>query len=357
MLYADEEIPDQMTEDEIKEEMDARWKETISSPDHPMYAALTNAYLENYIDPDTETELREMTASIKATFREMLQKEDWLSKETRDAAIKKLDAMTFTVGSPEEPIDTSYLAVDPTMSLLETMTDLTPRYKSHVLSVNGKLIRDGEVCRYDIVPWFDALEVNAANYIVLNHFYIAPGVMNEYFFSSDMPYEKKLGIMGAVIGHEITHGFDPDGSMYDETGSPIAGDYGFFTPEDAAVFQEKVDKVISYCDSFQFVPFSPLPGEIVRGEVVADMGGMKICLQLGKETEGFDYAEFFSSFAQLWREQTTLGLEEYYVYDEHPCSCFRVNATVQQFEEFYQTFGVKEGDKMYLAPEDRVAIW
>ena len=93
------------------------------------------------------------------------------------------------------------------------------------------------------------------------------------------------------------------------------------------------------------------------GEVAADMGAMKIGLHLAKKMEGFDYEEYFKAYARLWKQQTTLETEESRVMNEHPYSVFRANATVQQFDEFYQTFGVKEGDKMYLAPEERVAIW
>ena len=357
MLSADEDDTDRLADDEIKDTLNKNWEETINTPDCLMFAALVNAYIENFLDPDTEAELREMTASIKAGFREILEEEDWLSKETKAAALKKLDAMTFTVGSPEEPIDTSHLEIDPTLSLLDTEVSLSSRYKLHTLSASGKLIKDGEVCRYDLISWFNPLVVNAGNYFQMNHFYIPPGVMTETLFDKDMSYEKKLGGLGSIIGHEITHGYDPSGSIYDENGDPIDGDCGFFTPEDASVYQAKVDKVVSYCNRFQFVPASPLLGDIVKGEVVADMGGIKIGLHLAKKTEGFDYEEYFKSYAWLWEQQTTLEAEESNVMNEHPRGVFRVNATVQQFDEFYQTFGVKEGDKMYLAPEERVAIW
>ena len=357
MLSAEGDDPDQLTEDEIRDTLNKNWEDTISSPYCCMFAALVNAYLDNYLDPDTIAELREMTASIKAGFREILEEEDWLSKETKAAALKKLDAMTFTVGYPSEPIDSSHLAIDPTQSLLDTTLGLTSRYKLHSLSANGKLFKDGEVCRYDLVPWFSPLKVNAINYLQMNHFYIFPGVMTKDLFDKDMSYEEKLGGFCSIIGHEITHGYDPEGSMFDENGDRIEGDCGFFTPEDAAVYQTKVDKVVAYCNRFQFIPASPLLGDIVVGEVAADMGAMKIGLHLAKKTEGFDYEEYFKAYARLWKEQTTLEAEESRVMNVHPYSVFRANATVQQFDEFYQTFGVKEGDKMYLAPEERVAIW
>ena len=132
----------------------------------------------------------------------------------------------------------------------------------------------------------------------------------------------------------------------------------WWTESDAEAFADRVSAVSDYVSSITLTPDRTMDPSIVINEVIADMGGMALALDLAANIEGFDYAEMFREYADLWSATYTQSYDDMYLSsDEHPPNCARVNMTVQQFQEFMDAFGVSEGDGMYLPPEDRVAIW
>ena len=175
-----------------------------------------------------------------------------------------------------------------------------------------------------------------------------------------MPKEEKLGKLGEIIGRELTHGFDPLGIRYDKNGNLVATDddpSGWLPEEDFAAFQVRAKKVADYFDRIRPFPYDACDGASVQGEAIADIGGLAIVLKIAEGIPGFDYDAYFRSHSQLWRMQTTLGKERGEIHNEHPLRYLRINTVVQQFDEFYETYGIAEGDGMYLAPEDRISVW
>ena len=158
-----------------------------------------------------------------------------------------------------------------------------------------------------------------------------------------------------MIGHEISHAFDSNGAQYDENGSL----HNWWTDEDRAAFGERVSKVADYFG--KIVPFddgTPNNGKLIQTEATADMGGIKCMLMMAKKIDGFDYDKFFRAYAHMWQRMDSLQMcERLATADTHPLSYQRVNVTLQQFDEFLETYDIKEGDGMYLAPEDRIAVW
>ncbi|MBQ2223702.1 MAG: M13 family peptidase, partial [Oscillospiraceae bacterium] len=126
---------------------------------------------------------------------------------------------------------------------------------------------------------------------------------------------------------------------------------------DYKAFGERAQKVVEYFDAIRPFPYDSCSGAAVQGEAIADIGGLSIALKIAEGINGFDYDAFFRSHAQLWRLQTTLDNERTAIYNEHPLCHLRINTVVQQFDEFYETYGVSEGDGMYLPPESRIAVW
>ena len=157
-----------------------------------------------------------------------------------------------------------------------------------------------------------------------------------------------------VIAHEISHAFDDNGANYDAEGRLN----NWWEPEDAAAFQARAEKLAAYYDGYEPYPGGTYSGARVQSEAIADMASMKCMLAIAAETEGFDYDAFFRQYATVWRtKMLRSALTVTLATDPHPLGCLRTNVTVQQFEEFYETYGVKPGDGMYLAPEERVSVW
>ena len=187
-----------------------------------------------------------------------------------------------------------------------------------------------------------------------NSINIFAGILNGEYYNEGMSYEQMLGGIGFTIGHEISHAFDTNGSQYDKDGAVS----NWWTEEDFAAYRERVDKLAAWYDGF--IPFegAEYHGEDVQTEVCSDMASMKCMLAIAAEKEDFDYDAFFRQFAANWRDQSTLAsLENKIQIDSHPMHYMRINATLAQFDEFLNFYGITEGDGMYIAPEDRVAVW
>ena len=271
----------------------------------------------------------------------------------------KLDAMTFSVLKPDQLIDSSYLAVDREASFLDNYAHILVNSIRHNCSFAGTVRVPGD-WRYDIRPEIATTTENAFYYGSFNQFFILSGFVNEATYRKDMPVEEKLGRLGEVIGHELTHGFDPQGIQYDQHGNKVVTDdnpYGWLPEEDYKAFMERAKRIAEYFSTIKPFPYAACDGEMVWGEAAADIGGMAIGLKIAEKYQDFDYDLYFRSHAALWRMQSTINTERYDVFNEHPLRYLRINTVVQQFDEFLDTYGIQEGDLMYLKPEDRINLW
>ena len=157
-----------------------------------------------------------------------------------------------------------------------------------------------------------------------------------------------------VYEHEISHAFDSSGSQYDKDGNLN----NWWTDEDRKAFEEKTAKVAAYFSTIEAVPGGYVNGEMTVGEAVADLGGMAVMLEAASHIDGFDYDAFFRNNAAVWKKQMSDELaRSKLLTDVHPPGHVRTNANIQQFDEFYETYDVKPGDGMYLAPENRLSVW
>ena len=306
-------------------------------------------YVRQYLDESVREEIRQICEDVIDTYREMLAKTDWLSAETREAAQNKLDAIAIHAVYPDKWEDYSIYSVNEDGDILTARLDRAAADKQRdVGRMNGSVDKElwGDI---------DIIETNAYYEPKDNSINIIPGFFCDVTYRSDMSIEEKYGALGGVIGHEISHAFDSGGAQYD-----AAGNFNnWWTPEDKAAFDERTGKVIAYFD--KIVPFddgTPNSGKLVNTEATADMGGIKCVLLMAEKIDGFDYDKFFRAYARMWQRMDTLQMCEWLATsDSHPLSYQRINVTLQQFDEFLDTYGIKEGDGMYLAPEDRVLIW
>lgn len=197
-------------------------------------------------------------------------------------------------------------------------------------------------------------DVNAYYYPLDNSINIPAGILGGIFYRDQMSREEKLGHVGIIVAHEMSHAFDTSGRQYDEHGNLR----NWWTEEDYIKFHERAQKLVDYYNGFEPISGYPINGAMIDTEAIADLTGVKCMLRIAADDENFDYDRFFRTLAANWRTLTTLETEAYSIeQDSHPLAYLRTNAVVVQFEEFHKTYGTKEGDGMYLAPEYRLEIW
>lgn len=178
--------------------------------------------------------------------------------------------------------------------------------------------------------------------------------MQAPFYDKYASKEKNLGGIGAVIGHELTHAFDNIGSRFDESGKLK----NWWSEKDYEEFSKRSKDVMRYYSNIYFENGKHVNGELTVGENISDLGGMACVLDIANNLENPDYRQLFENYAKIWRETSTEEMKEFLLNNDcHAPKKIRVNEVLSQFEEFYKTYNIKEGDKMYVKLQDRIGIW
>lgn len=308
-------------------------------------------YIEKYITEQDRAEIRQICLDVIATYREMLSETEWLSPKTREMAVRKLDSMAVWPLYPDKWVDESMFHITPkeeggsyALAKAEYAKGVHELYLS---DINRPVDKD--------IWEVDLLETNASYHLKKNAICIQAGYLGDSVWRSDMSIEEKYGTLGCVIAHEISHAFDSNGAQFDENGTLA----NWWTEEDYEIFQKRAQKVADrFSRIVAFDDGTPYPGNVVQAEAIADLGGMKCILKMAEKIDGFDYDKFFKANAVMWaRIDTPEKARMMLANDPHPFAYLRVNVTLQQFDTFLETYNVKEGDGMYLAPEDRILVW
>ena len=314
---------------------------------------MDNLYVQAYCTEQQRQDMLDIIKDAVAYYRVMLESVDWLGDETRAKAVEKLDNLRINAVYPDELGDWSALdfaGVESDGSLLAANAAV----QEFVLDLQSKKIDTAvDKDKWDQLTMQTA-QVNAFYNPQNNSINIMAGILSGEIYNEDMNYEQKLGGIGTVIGHEISHAFDTNGSQFDKDGAIS----NWWTAEDYAAFQARAAKLAAWYDGFIPWEGASYSGQQVQTEAIADMGGMKCLLAVAAQQENFDYDAFFRQFATVWRMQ---GLPAYLVtlvaQDTHPMRYLRINATLAQFDEFIEFYGIQPGDGMYIATEDRVCVW
>lgn len=312
---------------------------------------VSRIYIEKYLNEDIKKEITDICQDTIDTYKEMFDTIDWLSEETKEQAKYKLENVVIHAVYPDKWPDDSMYYVTPKEeggTYLQAMIDYAKSdHEEELTHINGKV--DKELWGINI------LSTNAYYNPTNNSINIIPGFFCDATYRSDMSIEEKYGALGSVIGHEISHAFDTNGAQYDADGNVK----DWWTEEDYAAFMERADKLVEYYDGVvAFDDGTPIKGQLIQTEAIADMAGFKCMLIMAKKIDGFDYDKFFRANAKLWARAGTLEfMEKCALTDPHPLHYLRGNVTMQQFDEFYETYDIKEGDGMYIAPEKRIAVW
>ncbi|MBQ7147677.1 MAG: M13 family metallopeptidase [Pseudobutyrivibrio sp.] len=311
--------------------------------------SMEKVYISKYGSPEDKKKMTELCQQVIDTYRELLSENDWASDETKNYAIEKLDKMIIHAAYPDKFRDTSNIDISD-CTLIEASEVISDVEQAYNISLIGKKV-DKEMW----AEGFDILACNAFYSSQENTINMIIGMMGEPFYSSDMSTEELYASIGAFwVGHEISHAFDSNGAQFDAEGQYR----DWWTSEDKAEFKKRVKKMDDYLDTIVAFNDNHFIGTNIDTEMVADMTGLQCALRMASKVDGFDYDKFFTKYAQM-NVSLQLYSSEYSLLtqDEHPLDYSRTNVPVQQFQEFYNTYDVKEGDNMYLAPEDRLVIW
>ena len=307
---------------------------------------LSRAYIEKYDASKEKQDIVRMCEEIIGVYRRMLEDQEWMSEETRHMAVEKLENIKINAVYPDEWEDYSGLSIEG-LSLTEALNEIGDFETARDWNrTNQKADRD---------EWeMNTLESNAYYNPQNNSINILLGILGSEFYRKDMTEEQLYGGIGSVIGHEISHAFDTNGAQFDKEGNLS----NWWTDEDLDAFKARADRLIAYYDGITAYGGCQVPGKNIQTEAIADMAGVKCLLMIAEKKEGFDYDSFFRQYASVWRRLSSPEFEYLCLnQDSHPLHYLRTNATLQQYEEFYETYDIQPGDTMYLAPEERVAVW
>ncbi len=304
-------------------------------------------YGKKYFGPQAKADVHHMVEQMIKVYKGRLTNNQWLSKDTRDKAILKLDKLGIQVGYPDKiPALYDQFKVDEEESLIANLNQL-------IVTANKELFSRWNT-PVDRMRWeMSAATVNAYYHPFKNIIVFPAAILQAPFYSLKQSSSQNYGGIGAVIAHEISHAFDNNGSLFDEFGNLN----NWWTDEDSAHFKQLAQKMI---DEFDGIPFAgqKVNGKLTVSENIADAGGLSCALEAAKTEADFNAQEFFINWATIWRMKAT---EQYMQLllsiDVHAPQKLRANIQAENLDDFYTAFDIKPGDEMYRVPEDRVHIW
>ncbi|MGL4340117.1 MAG: M13 family metallopeptidase [Rhodoglobus sp.] len=339
-------------------EIRPRWKRGVSLVEGILGEAVGHIYVDRHFPDSAKTAMDALVEHLVQAYRESITALDWMGEETRVRAIEKLNKFTPKIGYPAKWRDYSSLQIDPADLLGNVRAANEYEFQRELGKIGEPLDRD---------EWFMTPQtINAYYNPGFNEIVFPAAILQPPFFDQTWDAAANYGAIGAVIGHEIGHGFDDQGSKYDGDGKLT----DWWTPADRVAFEKRTAALIAQYDALapQQAPDHHVNGALTVGENIGDLGGLAIAWRAyvislaGAEPpviDGLTGAErFFLSWAQAWqlkaRDEEVIRLLSI---DPHSPNEFRCNQIVRNIDEFYETFGVTERDSLWLDPKDRVTIW
>jgi len=338
------------------EEQRAMWRRAVNSVNGMLGEVVGKVYVKEHFPPEAKERMLTLVGNLVNAYEKSIKELDWMSDETKAEALDKLSKFTPKIGYPDEWRDYSSLDIEANDYYGNVERASLAEYQRFMDRQGGPVDRT----EWGMTPQ----AVNAYYQPALNEIVFPAAILQPPFFDLEADEAVNYGAIGAVIGHEIGHGFDDMGSTFDGDGVMR----NWWTDEDKAAFEARTGVLIEQYNAFR--PFDDLSvnGEFTLGENIGDLGGISIGLLAyqmslnGEESpviDGFTGVQrVFLGFGQVWRgkyrdEALRLQIET----DPHSPSRYRANGSVRNVPEFYEAFNVSEGDALYLAPEDRVKIW
>ena len=346
-----------------QQEQKPRWKRAMSVPNGLLGEAVGEMYVAKYFPEKDKLRMMELVKNLQTSLSQHIADLDWMSDATKAKAQEKLSSFTVKIGYPDKWKDYSTLEIDPTKSYYENLRNAGVWATKDNLEKYGKPVDRAE---WGMTPQ----TVNAYYNPTTNEICFPAAILQPPFYNPDADDAVNYGAIGVVIGHEMTHGFDDQGRQFDKDGNMN----NWWTEEDAAAFKAKTEMLVKQFDAIEVLPAKGdqpalhANGALCLGENIADQGGLRVAYTAyrnslaGKEApapiDGFtDAQRFYLAYATLWaqniRDEEIARLTKL---DVHSLGKWRVNATLRNLQNFYDAFGITDGE-MFMPEEERVIIW
>ena len=335
-----------------------RWKRAVSTVNNVLGEAVGQIYVERYFPESSKQRMLTLVRNLQTALGQRIDAQTWMSDETKKKAHEKLSAFYVKIGYPDKWKDYTNLLIDESVSFYENMQRAALWYNDDAAqSKVGKPVDKDE--------WFMTPQtINAYYNPTTNEICFPAGILQPPFFNAQADDAANYGAIGVVIGHEMTHGFDDQGSQYDKDGNLN----NWWTEQDLKKFQQRTDQLAAHFDKIEVLPGMHANGRLTLGENLADHGGIMVAYQAFKNAtaskplktvEGFTPEQrFFLSYAFLWAGNTSEeAMRQLNTVDPHSNGRWRVNGTLPHIDAWYDAFNVTKKNKLYIAPKNRVVCW
>jgi putative endopeptidase len=338
------------------EKQEEDWKRGVSAVNRSLGEVVGKVYVAKHFSAEAKERMTIMVKNLLKAYTQSIQKLDWMSADTKKQALDKVNKFTIKIGYPDQWIDYTTLKVSKN-DLYGNITRATAFEYQRSLDKLGKPV--------DRTEWgMTPQTVNAYYNPSMNEIVFPAAILQPPFFDLNADDAVNYGGIGAVIGHEIGHGFDDQGATFDGDGVLK----NWWTPQDLTAFKAKTKALVAQYNSFKVFPDLAVNGEFTLGENIGDLGGLSIAIKAykmslnGKEApkmEGYTGIQrVFLGWGQVWlNKDRDEALRSQVASDPHSPSKFRINGVVRNVPEFYEAFNIKPENALYLAPEKRVKIW
>ena len=339
------------------QEQRPRWRRAMTVPNSILGQAVGKMYVERYFPESSKEKMKVLVENLRVALGEHIDALDWMGDETKAKAREKLSSFTVKIGYPDEWKDYSTLNIDPSKSYFENMKAASEWYIADNLADLGK---PTDRTRWGMTPQ----TVNAYYDPTTNEICFPAAILQPPFFNPDADDAVNYGGIGVVIGHEMSHGFDDQGRLFDAQGNMS----GWWTKEDDEKFTAKAEQLAAQFDAVQILPDLMANGHLTLGENIGDHGGLSIAFTAMQNAikdknvgliDGFTPEQrFYISYATIWAQNITAEeMRRRTAQDVHSLAVNRVNVSIKNFDSFFEAFDIKEGDPMFRPESERVHIW
>lgn len=340
-----------------------RWKRVQSSVENLMGEAVGELYVAEYFPESSKIYMEGLVENLRNALGKHIMHLPWMSDDTKVQAMKKLNAITVKIGYPDKWKDYSTLEMNPELSYYENVHNAKMWHQDEYLKKWGKPV--------DRTEWGMTPQTVNAYYNPLNNEIVFPaGILQAPFYDPNSSDAENYGGIGVVIGHELTHGFDDQGALFDASGNME----NWWAPEDSEAFATLTQGLADQYSTVEVLPGLFANGQYTLGENIADQGGLRIAYTAfldSQKKKGVDVESeealidgltpaqaFYMNFANLWAQNTRPEeIRSLTIGDVHSLGVNRVNVSLKNIEPFFKAFDIKEGDKMYRPETERVIIW
>ncbi|MDY6424010.1 MAG: M13 family metallopeptidase [Bacteroidales bacterium] len=339
-------------------EMQPRWRRCTSQVERQMGEALGKMYAEKYFPASSKERMAKLVKNLQIALAERIKAQDWMTPETKIAALEKLLTFYVKIGYPDKWTDMSALSIDANKSYYENMMECNRFWtKDHIEKKVGKPV---DIDEWQMYPQ----TVNAYYNPTTNEICFPAGILQYPFFDPTADDAFNYGAIGVVIGHEMTHGFDDQGSHYDKDGNMT----DWWVASDVENFKEKGKQYAEFFSKIKVLPDLDANGQLTLGENLADHGGLQVAWYAYKNAtktkelpviDGFTPDQrFFLAYAGVWASNITeQAIRQQTKSDPHSLGRWRVNGALPHIDMWYDAFNVKPSDKMYIKPSERLKLW